>query len=88
MAMKKEMSMKSEGMMCPGCKVPMSQCGCWGKMKICKGLVLLVVGVLFWGSSSWAWASWFTLEHVVALLLVLFGLKMFVWGCMSCKGCN
>ena len=83
MAMRKDMDMKvCCCMMCPMCKVPMHQCGCWGKSKLVKGLVLLVLGVLmFWG--RW---PWFNLGNVVALLLVLGGLKMFVWGCMSCKG--
>ena len=83
MVVKKEMS---DGMMCPMCKVPMSECGCWGKMKVCKGLVLLVLGVLLFGNNMWSWASWFTLENVFALLFVLCGLKMFVFGCMmKCK---
>ena len=81
MAAKKEMS-GSACAMCPMCHVPMDQCGCMGKMKLVKGLVLLVLGVLMlWG--RW---SWFSLENVVSLLLVLGGLHMFVWGCMSCKG--
>ena len=50
MVVKKEMS---DGMMCPMCKVPMSECGCWGKMKVCKGLVLLVLGVLLFGNNMW-----------------------------------
>ena len=79
--MKKGMEMKGE-MMCPMCKVPMGQCGCWGKGKVVSGLVLLVLGVLLWGSQSWSWAAWFSLDHVFALLFVLFGLKMFIMGCM------
>ncbi len=45
MAAKKEMSSSTCGM-CPMCKVPMEQCGCFGKMKVVKGVVLLVLGVL------------------------------------------
>ncbi len=79
--MAKKMEMNSGEMMCPGCHVPMSQCGCMGKMHVVKGLVLIVLGALLW----WGRFSWFTLEHVVVLLLLLGGLKVFVWGCMSCK---
>ncbi|MBS3175400.1 hypothetical protein J4440_05975 [Candidatus Woesearchaeota archaeon] len=79
---KKEM--KNE-VMCRVCKMPYSECGCAGKMHFLSGLVLLVLGVLLWGNSVWSWASWFNLEHVVVLLLVLAGLKKLLMCCMLTK---
>jgi len=80
MAKKMQMSMKED---CSSCGS--SPCGCYGACwsRWCKafcGLLVLVLGLLM----LWP-RGWFTFEHSVGLLVVLFGLWKFFHCCFKCR---
>ncbi|MBW3022807.1 hypothetical protein KY308_01775 [Candidatus Woesearchaeota archaeon] len=57
----------------------MMKCDDMAKWKMCKGICMIILGVLIWLNAAYAWLSW---SKFIALIAVLWGLKM-----LLCSGC-
>ncbi len=77
------MAKKEMSGMCPGCGSDPCKCMDMGWVKVVKGLIVAVLGLLL----IWP-KGWFTFEHTFGLLVFLVGLKMLLWGFKGGHHCH
>ena len=65
--------MRMSKTICSECNLPMNNCKCVSGLgyKLLFGMIILVLGLFL----IWPW-KWFTFQHTLGLLVVLFGVKI------------